>query len=470
MPNLLKPLQKLLFCILSLVFLANAPALAQETAPAPADVSTIETGQDGPSDQDIDIRIENIFDEIEGLDNVSSSVRSGVVTLRGTVTETTLAERAVQLAGRVKGVVAVVNEIEEITEVSERLVPVIGRFERRLERAYEYLPLLGFSVFVWLVISAFGWFVASRRRPWSWLAPNSFIADLLRQVVFLAFILLGLVLALDILDATAILGTILGAAGIVGLAIGFAVRDTVENYIASILLSVRQPFRPKDYVAIEGFEGHVILLTSRATILMDRDGNHIRIPNATVYKSNIINYSRNPERRFHFQLGIDADSDLQQAMRLCLGELEKLDFVLGEPSPLALIADVGDSNVVLDMSGWINQTQTDFLKARSEAIRLTKIALESNGFALPEPIYRLRLDGGIALGADGGEKRVVAGTGAKATGGGKKPVATSRTEVADTTADTTVLKKVDAEREHGAAKEDLLDRNAADELGPRTQS
>ena len=65
----------------------------------------------------------------------------------------------------------------------------------------------------------------------------------------------GVVVALDILGATALLSTILGAAGIVGLAIGFAVRDTVENFIASILLSIRQPFRPNDAIEIEGDRG-----------------------------------------------------------------------------------------------------------------------------------------------------------------------------------------------------------------------
>jgi small conductance mechanosensitive channel len=114
------------------------------------------------------------------------------------------------------------------------------------------------------------------------------------------FIVLGVVLALDLFNLTALLGTILGAAGIVGLAIGFAVRDTVENFIASIMLSIRQPFRPKDLVEIEGELGHVIRLTSRATILLSLDGNHIRLPNATVFKAKIINYSRNDERRFTF--------------------------------------------------------------------------------------------------------------------------------------------------------------------------
>ena len=111
----------------------------------------------------------------------------------------------------------------------------------------------------------------------------------------IVFVIAALVIALDILNATALLLTILGAARIIRLALGFAVRDTVENFIASVMLSIRQPFRLNDTVEINGDQGKVIRLTSRATILLSLDGNHIRIPNATVFKSHIINYSQNAE-------------------------------------------------------------------------------------------------------------------------------------------------------------------------------
>src|SRR3546814_11391197 len=71
------------------------------------------------------------------------------------------------------------------------------------------------------------------------------------------------------------------------------------------MLSRRQPFRANDHVVIEGHEGRVVRLTSRATILMTLEGNHLRIPNSTVFKAVILNYTRNPERRFDFELGIE---------------------------------------------------------------------------------------------------------------------------------------------------------------------
>tara|TARA_R110002124_G_scaffold8754_6_gene46018 strand:- start:52 stop:822 length:771 start_codon:yes stop_codon:yes gene_type:complete len=188
------------------------------------------------------------------------------------------------------------------------------------------------------------------------------------------------------------MGTVLGGAGVIGLAIGFAVRDALENYISSIMLSLRQPFRANDHVVIDGQEGKVVRLTSRATVLMTLDGNHLRIPNTIVFKAVILNYTRNPERRLEFELGVDAEDDPESAICTGVEALAALDFILTEPAPSGLIVAVGDSNIVLKFMAWIDQGEADFLKARSRSIRAAKMAIEAAGFTLPEPIYRLRVD------------------------------------------------------------------------------
>lgn len=423
--------------------------------------SAIAAGDAAIDDRAIETRIEQIFDELEGLQSVTVIVRSGVVTLRGIVAEAQLSDQAQGLASRVDGVVAVTNEIEEETSVSERLVPVYERLENRTVQAFNYIPLMLVALLFWLVVGTAGFLLAALEWPWNRIAPNAFIADLIRQLVRILFVVIGGVLALDILGATALLGTLLGAAGIVGLAVGFAVRDTVENYIASILLSIRQPFRPKDYVAIEGYEGFVISLTSRATILMEPAGNHIRIPNATVFKSNIINYSTNPQRRFLFKVGVDADSDLNSALEIGLETVSSQPFVLDDPAAGAWIDDLGDSNVVLVFTGWIDQTETSYLKARSEAMRLVKRSLEASGFSLPEPIYRLRFDAHAAPSLFATQDKDLQ----EAPAADPETRAKSESaEAKDTAADRELEKRVDEERD-ATGEEDLLDERAPNEFG-----
>lgn len=437
--------------LLSMTSLDNAQAQTGEGETAP-----IAAGNDHPSDAEIDRRIEEIYDQIDGLQGVFVTVKSGVVTLRGRVREYALADQAETIARRVEGVVSVSNDIDEVTSVSERLVPVMERLSKRALQAINYVPLLLVAIAVFLVVALAGWWAAARSWPWNRLSPNAFIADLLRTIVRLIFLGIGLVLALDILGATALLTTILGAAGIVGLALGFAVRDTVENYIASILLSIRQPFRPNDYVSIDDKAGLVIRLTSRATVLMSLDGNHIRIPNATVYKGTITNYSRNPERRFSFELGLDPDCNLQAARQLGMETIAGLDFVLDDPPVGSWITDIGDSSVIMWFGAWINQTETNISTARSEAIRLTKLALENSGVTLPEPTYRLRVD----------QVAEVAQIKPSKKGKTAKPEslqAGETTAVADTSADDAVTKKVDEDRAL-SDQENLLNEEAPSEL------
>lgn len=218
---------------------------------------------------------------------------------------------------------------------------------------------------------------------------------MLAQTVKVIFIVFGLILALSLIGAETILGTLLGGAGVIGIAVGFAVKDTIENYIASLMLSIRQPFRARDHILINNQEGIVVRLTSRATILMTLDGNQLRIPNAEVFKATILNYTKNPERRFTFELGVDANDDPLAAIKVGLDAIYTLAFVLDEPKAVAVITNVGDSNIILEFQIWVDQSDTDFSKARSIAIRETKHALENEGFSLPEPIYRLRFNSNL---------------------------------------------------------------------------
>jgi small-conductance mechanosensitive channel len=321
--------------------------------------------------------------------------------LSGPVPSAADVARAEAIASRVSGVVTVQNDLRRDLDLDTNLAPALGELGDDLRSLLHALPLIGVALGVGVLIGLLGYLLASVDRFWRWITPNPFLAELVATFVRFVAIILGLVVALELLGATALLGAVLGGAGVIGIAIGFAVRDTVDNYVSSLMLSLRQPFRANDHVVIEGHEGRVVRLTSRATILMTLDGNHLRIPNATVFKAVILNYTRNPERRFTFELGIDADDDPVQGMAVGLAAVKALPFVLDDPAASAVIDKVGDSNIVLRFFGWVDQSATDYLKGRSLAITAAKSALEDAGFALPEPIYRLRFDDGATLPSPG---------------------------------------------------------------------
>jgi small-conductance mechanosensitive channel len=356
----------------------------EETANTPVPAAQAET------DELLRDRLAATFSRIPGLTGVEVGVEAGVVILSGTVL--TSGERALadSLASRADGVLYVTNRIVEETSVGLRLRPLLETAQSKAIIWLSYLPLLLLAGSIVLVFFLLARFAYRWEAPFKRMTRNPFLRNLIRQAVAGSVAIVGIVLALELLDATALVGAVLGAAGVLGIAVGFAFRNIAENYLAGIILSLRQPFSPDDYVRIEGEEGRVIRLTSRETLLMTLDGNHLRIPNATIFNSVVQNFTRNPLRRFSFELSVGQSEDLAQALEVGRVTLDRMDGILNDPAPRAAITEVGDSWVVLRFFCWVDQRNVALDKAKSEAVRRTMEAVDAAGIAMPAPEYGLR--------------------------------------------------------------------------------
>ena len=343
----------------------------------------ITTDSSKQEDNKIAQRLREIYAELEALQNVKIAVSKGVVTLTGEVGSSSDESKALQFAGQTEGVVEVENELVVSRSLKIRLVATADKLWSLTKQTLSGLPLFLIAMLVIVLFWLLGGWIA-KRRFYRRITPNQFIANLLGQISHLIFIIFGIVLALILLDATALIGTILGAAGIIGLAVGFAVRDTVENYIASILLSLRNPFQVNDLVSINGHQGNVLRLTSRATILISPDGNHIRIPNAMVFKAVITNFTRHPQRRFQFDVGVDKEKDLLATEVLAIKTVKAIEGVLENPKPVVVIEQLNDSKVMLRIYAWINQEHYSYAKVRSETIRKIKQAFDVSDLETPK--------------------------------------------------------------------------------------
>lgn len=428
---------------------------ASSDKPLIEDGKVIETESTAADDQKIRTRLSNIFSELEELSQVDVAVSNSVVTLTGKTKTAYGKSRARALAMQIGGVVDVENNVEVITDVSLRVDSTLNQLNGALKAFVSSLPMLMIAITVVLLAWLLGRWLATHQTFFRRLAPNAFIADLLSKLAWLFVTLCGVMLALSLLDATSIIGTVLGAAGIIGLAVGFAVKDTVENYASSILLSLRNPFLIRDYIAIGDIEGNVARLTSRATILISPDGNHIRIPNSTVYKATIINYTRNPQRRFQFKVGIACGGSMSWAQQLAMDTLQAVPGVLEEPTGAVLIDQLGDSSVTLVVRAWIDQRNHDIAKVRSEAIRLVKRAFNDAGIEMPEPAFRVLMQAGqvaaeTEMSASQTEARV------------SVPVVEEQAAAQDTTTDNSVEQTLEEEIENNDV-ENLLTNTAQHE-------
>ncbi len=423
------------------------PALAAIALPAASEAEEPAAEPSAPlalesPDTDIRHRLLELYREIDALRNVGVRVRGGVVTLVGTTLDLEARAQAEDIASRIDGVASVENRIQTEHRLDRRLAPLAQQIEDMGMRILAFLPLLLVALLVWASFWIAGVLFTRWTNIFRRVVSNQFVENLLEQIVRLVFILVGLVLAMNILGATALIGSVLGAAGVLGLAVGFAMRDTLENYIASILLSLRRPFAPNDAVVIEGVEGRITTLNSRATIITTWDGNEVRIPNAIVYKAKIVNYTHTPQRRFDFEIRVRVETDVTCALAVALQAVKKVDGVLEEPAAFVLVNRVEDYSIVLAVFGWVDQTTADFGKVKSEAIRAVKEAFEAEEIDITPPAQAYRI---LPMEAD--EKR-------PSPRAPRRPTSDELKAIQDTSVDRTITEKVEARRE--ATDNDLL--------------
>ncbi|MAN55563.1 MAG: mechanosensitive ion channel family protein [Paracoccus sp. (in: a-proteobacteria)] len=386
-------IRALLLSILLVLPFAAVSQAREDGGVITAPSGTIPVGDNAASDAAIRTRIDSILSQVSAFDKVRARVDAGIVRLTGEVTEQVQIDRLNALMARVDGVVAIQNDVILTTDIGLRLGTVRDRFLQRLNQVIAGLPFVALGLVVGALILLVGSWISRRERTLARVAPNPFIAGFLAQVIRLIAWIVALVVALDLMGATALLGTLLGAAGIFGLSLSFAARDTIEGLVATILLSLRQPFGPNDLIEVNDQRGRVIRMTSRGTTLLTLDGNHIRIPNQIIYKAVLTNYTRNPERRFLVDLVIDPVSDLGRARDLALRVLAGMSFVLQRPEPVAWVEATSPETLVIRAGGWVSQDGTDFDLARGEAFRLLRRAMDAEGFGLPEPIHRIHVEG-----------------------------------------------------------------------------
>lgn len=363
---------------------------AAQPAPAAAQVASDTTAvSTTPADSVLATRLRQIFGQIEPFQHVTVDVQTGVVQLGGTVLQPQDAVRAEELARQLDDVLYVVNNVQAATDVETRIAPALQKIQDYADRVVSNLPLLAIAGLIVLL------FWLASRQIGRWEAPaerlqiSPLVWQLIRRVLQGGVAFIGLLLAFDVLGVTSLVGAVLGTAGVAGLAIGFAFQDIIENYLAGALLSIQQPFNVNDVVEVGDQQGRVVRLTARELVLLTFEGNHVRLPNAMVFKSVTVNYTRNPRRLFFFEVGVGAQEDLMAVIQKGVDTLNAMNGVLREPAPFARIQSLGDFAVIVRLHGWVNQREADFLKVKSEAIRLVKTAFDEAGIDMPEPTHRV---------------------------------------------------------------------------------
>lgn len=214
-------------------------------------------------------------------------------------------------------------------------------------------------------------------------AANPLVARLLGRLAAFGVFALAFIYALRQIGVS--VGPLLGVLGLAGLALAFAFQGILENFIAGVLMSLRRPFAQGDQISSGGFDGIVDDINLRAVELRTYAGERVYLPNATVWKSPIVNHTALGARRTTLDIGVDYDADLDEATQAILDAVDSVEGVKSEPRPEAFVHSFGGSSVDIAVRFWHEPEIATEWRVRDAVARSIKVALDTKGIGIPFP-------------------------------------------------------------------------------------
>lgn len=215
---------------------------------------------------------------------------------------------------------------------------------------------------------------------------NRLLANLATAIFFLGI----LFIVLSILGLDTALTTLLGTAGVAGLAVGLALQDPIVNLFSGVMMTARTFFKIGDLVETNGFTGIIEKISLRSTVLKTFQGQEVVLPNKDVYQNPLKNYSVSGERRVDLSCGVSYGDDLKVVKEVAVQAIESV-VERNEQKPVEFFyTDFGDSSINFNLRFWLRHTsQKTYLQAQSESIMALKLAFDKNDITIPFPIRTL---------------------------------------------------------------------------------
>ena len=229
-------------------------------------------------------------------------------------------------------------------------------------------------------------------------------------------VLIGILVASVIAIPGFTVGQLFSILGVGSVAIGFAFRDILQNFLAGILLLLNQPFRIGDQIIADNLEGTVEDIQTRATFVRTYDGRRVVVPNTDLFTGLVTVNTAFATRRLEHVVGISYDDDIEKAIGVLEAVMRHAPSVLSEPEPDAFVVDFNASSIDIQMFWWISSPyQKDVIYSRGEVLRQAKRALDEAGITIPFPIRTL--DFGLARRNENGDGNKLLADWLRGTGG-----------------------------------------------------
>ena len=203
-------------------------------------------------------------------------------------------------------------------------------------------------------------------------------------------IILGFLIAATIIFPSFNPADALATLGIGGVAIGFAFKDILQNFLAGILILLTEPFQLEDQIVYKDYEGTVEHIQTRATTIRTYDGRRVVIPNAELFTNAVTVNTAYDRRRLQYDIGIGYGDDIAKAKEIILGVLGRRDDVLKDPNPEALVVDLAGSTINIRARWWIDPPRrADAVASMDWVLENICNELVAAGIDLPFPTQQI---------------------------------------------------------------------------------
>lgn len=256
------------------------------------------------------------------------------------------------------------------------------------ENALEYLPTLVIAVVVLIIISIISRIINKGFAKFSdKVNLRDSLSELFNKIINITIWVLGILIVATILFPDFTPSKILTVVGLSSIAVGFAFKDVFENFLAGILILLREPFQLGDFIECQDLEGFVEEITVRDTNLRRTDGQRIVVPNAILFKNPVHVRTDNNERRITVMCGVAYGEDVDQCRDIIKKTVEGLNTVNKNKEVQIFAQAFGASSVDFEVTWWTGSSPLEIRKSRDEVVAAVKRALDDAGIEIPFP-YR----------------------------------------------------------------------------------
>jgi small conductance mechanosensitive channel len=261
----------------------------------------------------------------------------------------------------------------------------LERIEGFITGFWWILPNLGIALVVFLIFIAIAWGARSAVSRFFNHRGRPDLASLLAGFARWSIIVLGLLVVATIVFPSVKPADVLATLGVGSIAIGFAFKDILQNWLAGLLLLLRQPFRQGDQVVVGPHEGTVERIEARATLIRTYDGRRVIIPNSSVYTESVTVNTAFEQRRSEYDVGIGYSDDVGKACEVIRGALKGVPGVSEDPVPEAIPWELAGSSVNIKVRWWTRPQRAEVVHVRGRVIQAVQQALDHAGIDLPFP-------------------------------------------------------------------------------------